>query len=72
MISRRAVDRRMSAMVGARSCLSVRINSDCTIEGEPSVQELIAADVTRLLMARDGVKDEQLWSLIGQVRSRLL
>lgn len=39
--------------------------------GEPPLAELMADDVVRRLMARDGVGAEQLLSLIDEVRSRL-
>jgi hypothetical protein len=39
--------------------------------GEPPLAELMADEVVRRLMARDGVGAEQLLSLIDEVRSRL-
>jgi len=40
--------------------------------GEPPLAELIADDSVRRLMARDGVREDQLLRLLDQVRTRLL
>ena len=39
--------------------------------GEPPLAELMADEVVRRMMARDGVKADQLLSLIDEVRLRL-
>ena len=42
------------------------------LDGEPTLQELLDDPVIEAIMARDGVRRDELVSLISEVRSRLL
>jgi hypothetical protein len=72
MNGRQTIKKCASTNVGSRGGHSVAIHSGDVIVGEPPVEEILASDMTRLVMTCDGVNDEQLRTLIGEVRSRLL
>ncbi len=72
MVGRQETSKRASASTGSKDGRAVVFSVSDVLVGEPSFEDLLTSDVTRMVMDCDGVKDEQLRTLLGQVRSRLL
>lgn len=59
-------------VVGRASMRSPRAESRFTANVEPSLEEIFEDEVMHRLMARDGVRRDELMSLVDQVRQRLV
>ena len=57
-----------------RACVGFSVSScpQGSLQGEPLMKDLMADEAIRQIMARDGVRADQLDTLMTQVRSRLL
>lgn len=56
-----------AALAGKRSSRTALFEGNC----EPSLDELLDDEIVRRLMVRDGVRPEQVWSLMDRLRDRI-